>query len=457
MSISRRQLLTGGAAFAALVSLRRMGLGEALARSAAYHPYGLLVSDPAGILDLPDGYRYTIVNRLGDTMSDGTATPPRPDGMAAFAGAGGTTILVRNHEMTVSTTADNGVRIPSTLRYDAGRGGFVRGGTTTLVVSSTNTVLGSYATLGGTVRNCAGGATPWGSWITCEETTLTPEEDARHAKRHGYCFEIPSGLQGPVDPVPLTAMGRFSHEAVCVDAATGAVYETEDVNLSSFYRFTPFRNGDLAAGGVLEAMRLVDFPRGVSTDIGFPFRVPFDVEWVKVPNPDPGRTDTPVATQAQEAGAAVIRRGEGIAWNPFDESFYFTATDGGAARSGQVFRFAPRAGAKQQGTLELVLEAAAPDSGRAVNEWEWPDNITVTPWGDLVLCKDGPGTQYLYMVTSERRVFRFARNALNGTEFAGCCFSPDGKTLFVNIYGNDTLPGLTLAITGPWRGRPRTR
>src|SRR5262245_65998047 len=112
-----------------------MGLGEALASSAPYHPYGLLVSDPAGILDLPEGYRYTIINRLGDLMSDGTPTPPLLDGMAAFAGAGGTTILVRNHEMTVSGSSDNGVRIPAVSRYDAGRASFVPGGTATLMLS----------------------------------------------------------------------------------------------------------------------------------------------------------------------------------------------------------------------------------------------------------------------------------------------------------------------------------
>ncbi len=463
MSISRRQLLAGSGALGALAVLKNVGIREALAKPRRSEGYGPLLPDPEGILDLPEGFSYKAFGRLGDPMTDRLPTPPRHDGMGAFRGPRGTTILVRNHEMSTSSSTDDGVRIPLARRYDPGNDAFVRGGTTNLVVSRDNELLASYATLGGTFRNCAGGTTPWGTWITCEETTVVPETDPRHAKRHGYCFEVPALARGPIEPVPLAAMGRFSHEAVAVDPRTGFVYETEDEGDACFYRFRPYRWGRLERGGVLEAMRLVEFRGGVNTSnrpgetsVAFPAGVEFEVEWVPIATVDPGAGDTPVRHQAQAQGAAVVRRGEGIWWSGFDHAFYFVSTDGGAARSGQIFRFAPAEGAghgrrRRRDTLELFLEASAPDSETSPHEWEWPDNITVTPWGDLLLCEDGPGTQYLTIVSHEGEVFRFARNALNDSEFAGACFGPDGRTLFVNIYGDDTTPGVTLAVTGPWR------
>ncbi len=469
MSISRRQLLAGGSALGALAALRSLGIREALARGRRSEGYGPLLPDPEGVLDLPRGFSYKAFGRLGDPMSDGLPTPPRHDGMGAFRGPRGMTILVRNHEMSTSSDRDDGVRIPLEQRYDPGSGGFVRGGTTNLIVSRDNELLASYATLGGTFRNCAGGVTPWGTWLTSEETTVVPETDPRHTKRHGYNFEVPARASGPVEPVPLVAMGRFSHEAVAVDPRTGFVYETEDEGDSAFYRFRPYRRGRLEEGGVLEAMRLLDFRSGVSTSnrpgetsVAFPAGVEFEVDWVPIASVDPGAGDTPTRVQARERGAAIIRRGEGIWWSTFDDAFYFVSTDGGAARSGQIFRFTPGRGRGKQGTFELFLEASGPDTETSPGEWEWPDNLTVTPWGDLLLCEDGPGTQYLTIVTRGGEVFRFARNALNDSEFAGACFGPDGRTLFVNIYGNDTAPGVTLAVTGPWqgdrdRGRDRNR
>ncbi len=455
MPISRRQLLSGGAAVGALAALVRLGVGRASAQVDPEAGYGPLVPDPAGILDLPKGFRYTVLGRLGEPMSDGTATPARPDGMAAFANPDGTVTLVRNHELTAASSGAGRVQVPRERRYDPGRGAYVRGGTTSLVVSRDNRVLGAYATLGGTLRNCAGGPTPWGSWLTCEETIDTPELDSRLTKRHGYCFEVPASARAPVVPVPLAAMGRFRREAVAVDPGSGRVYQTEDEPDSCFYRYKPRVPGRLAGGGTLRAMRLKEFPRGVNTSnrpgetsVAFPARREFEVEWVLIPSPDPGPADTPVRHQAQALGAAVIRRAEGIWWNPRDRALYIVSTDGGAARSGQIFRYRPRRDGPD--TFELYLEAPTPDREVAPHEWEWPDNITAAPWGGLLFCQDGPGHQFLSMVTAGGRVFRFARNALDRTEFAGACFAPNGRTLFVNIYGTDTTPGLTLAVTGPW-------
>jgi secreted PhoX family phosphatase len=461
MSISRRQILVGGAALSVMRVLE-LGWGG---KSFASEGFGPLVPDPNGLLDLPAGFSYRVFGRAGDPMYDLKRqmvglTPGAHDGMAAFVGPRGTTILVRNHELGPSTS-DNGIVIPTAQRYDAGRsGGYVRGGTTTLVVDKANTLVASWPSLGGTSTNCAGGPTPWGSWVTCEETTRVPETDPLVQERHGYTFEVAASATSPVEPIPLTAMGRFSHEALCVDPATGFVYETEDSGTSLFYRFRPREPGNLGAGGVLEAMALVEFPEGVNTasrDVGLgagpyaPFEFPagreFEVEWVPIERPDWGPGEESCQEQGRRLGAAVIRRGEGIWWSANDQAAYVVSTNGGVAGRGQIFRYAPNGGTRGGGTFSLHMEApAGVDSGPEAT-WAAPDNITVAPWGDLVLCEDGGGEEFLWMVSKNLGVFRFARNAVSGGEFAGACFARNGRTLFVNIQS----PGMTFAITGPFR------
>ena len=428
--LSRRRVLAGGGAFAALALL---GAVPALP--------GPVRPDPSGILDLPERFRYTVLSRLGQPMSDKRPMPAHPDGMAAFGGAEGTTILVRNHELEPARV-DSGVYVPAARRYDAGRSAFARGGTTTLVVSRELKVLRSFASLGGTMRNCAGGPTPWGSWISCEETTVTPETDERLGKRHGYCFEVSAAAVEPVVPRPLVAMGRFRHEAVAIDPRTGIAYETEDETDGCFYRFVPTRPGALADGGVLEALRLLDHPNGA-----MPRGVAFETEWIRIPEPDPGGHGTPVRAQAIAQGAATMRNAEGAWWSEPDQAVYFCATRGGDAGTGQIYRYAPRGGRRGGGTLELFVESAGrtrPDG------FAWPDAITVGPRGDLVVCRDGRGRAYLWIITAQGEITPLARNALNDTEFAGACFGPAGDVLFVNIYGAESRPGMTLAITGPW-------
>jgi uncharacterized protein len=460
MSVSRRQVLAGGAALSAMSVLKLSWATRAVASDG----FGPLVPDPNGLLDLPAGFSYKVFGRTGDQMRNlkgevAGITPGAHDGMAAFVGPKGTTILVRNHELSPGTS-DDGVVVPVGLRYDPGaNGGHVRGGTTTLVVDRDNNLLASWPSIAGTSTNCAGGPTPWGSWITCEETTRTPESDPLVAKRHGYTFEVPASSTGLVQPVPLTAMGRFSHEALCVDPETGYIYETEDDGTSAFYRFRPSVHGDPTRGGVLEALKLVDYPDGVNTssrNVGlggayapfdFPVGVPFEVEWVPVANPDPATGQPSCREQARENGAAVVRRGEGIWWSRNDDAAYIVSTNGGVAGRGQIFRYAPRAGSLGGGTLELFIEAPAGVDSGPESTWAAPDNITVAPWGDLVICEDGSGEEFLWMVSRERGVFRLAKNAISGGEFAGACFAPNGRTLFVNIQS----PGLTFAITGPFR------
>ena len=388
------------------------------------------------LLELPQGFRYTAISIQGQPMNDGGTVPAAHDGMAAFYGPSGSTLLVRNHEVG----ANGSNPVVASRRYDQ-----VGGGTTTLVIGPDRRPIFQYASLAGTIRNCAGGPTPWGSWITCEEDTSMPGQSG-NAKRHGYNFEVPAsaGIQ-VADPVPLVAMGRFNHEAVAVETETGYVYQTEDRGDSCFYRFRPLVNGQLRYGGTLEALKITD-PQAQNVEIGTGssntttgYRdlrgVPLSVTWVPIDNVDPA-TDT-VRVEARSKGAARFSRGEGASYG--NGQTYFVCTDGGNDRVGQVWAY--KSGATpEEGTLTLVVEATSRDVLAA------PDNICVAPFGDLFLCEDGSGSEYVVGVSRSGELYRFATNAANGSEFAGACFSPFGDTMFVNIQS----PGITLAIWGPW-------
>ncbi len=390
------------------------------------------------ILELPLGFRYTAISITGQPMNDGGTVPAAHDGMAAFYGEPGSVVLVRNHE--VGANGSNPVVPSNGRKYDQ-----LGGGTTTLVIGPDRRVIFQYASLAGTIRNCAGGPTPWGSWITCEEDTSRIGQNG-NTKKHGYNFEVPAnaGLQ-VAEPVPLVAMGRFNHEAVAVEPETGFVYQTEDRGDSCFYRFRPIVSGNLSYGGVLEALKITD-GRAVNVESGTEssntttgyqnlLGEPLSVTWVPIDVVDPF-TDT-VRVEARSKGAARFSRGEG-AWYG-NGSTYFVCSDGGNDRVGQVWAYTSGA-TPETGTLTLVVEATRNDVLAA------PDNICVAPFGDLFLCEDGSGSEYVVGVNRNGELYRFASNALNGSEFAGACFSPFGETMFVNIQS----PGITLAIWGPW-------
>lgn len=400
--------------------------------------WGPLQPDPQGLLELPAGFRYRVFSQEGEMMSDGNRVPGAHDGMGAFADAEGNTVLIRNHEL--SPHSPSAVQAPADRLYDP----LGQGGTTTLVVSGVKggagdrQLLRHYTSLAGTVRNCAGGTTPWGSWVSCEETTLTPDTNsATHADRvsrpHGYNFEVPAIATAPVEPQPLVSMGRFRHEAIAVDPRTGIVYQTEDQEDGLFYRFIPAQAGNLQAG-VLEALRISAAPQAI-TRTQFPVGVPLRVDWVRIADVDPA-ADT-VRQEGFSKGAAQFARGEGICYS--DGVFYFTCTSGGNVPHGQVWRYAPGQTADDGGTLELFVQ---PDNARLL---DYPDNLAIAPWGDLLVCEDGGGEQYVVGITPAGALYPFARNALNQSEFAGICSSPDGQTLFLNLY----RPGMTFAI---WRG-----
>lgn len=470
---SRRSFLrTSAAAGAAFLGLKHLTGCSTPAFSP--EPLPELVKDPDYILHLPRGFTYRMFSRAGETMDDGFRVPGAPDGMAAFPGPDGRTILVRNHELLPSELRAGGPfgprnqllsKLPKEKLFDYGKGkqpGL--GGTTTLVYDTQSQMLEKhFLSLAGTWRNCAGGPTPWGSWVTCEESVQRKKDDVE--QDHGWCFEVPASATAPVDPVPLKAMGRFNHEAIAVDPKSGAVFLTEDrgdprellpeelVGLSAkpvprpedlgaglFYRFLPTVPGQLARGGRLQALKIKDKPScftgnwsGERIAVG----QSLDVEWMDLEDVESPKDD--LRRRGRAAGAAAFERGEGI-WTGKD-GLYFACTTGGSARKGQIWRYVP--GAER---LELFLEP----NDRSV--MECCDNLTVAPWGDLLLCEDGPLGNSLLGVTPAGRLYRIAQVGMNRSELCGVCVSPDGSTVFVNIQ----RPGITVAITGPFQklGRP---
>ncbi len=275
MPIDRRGVLTTGAAALAFTGLARQASAQAATADTYVNEvegYGPLRPDPNGLFDLPEGFSYTVVSQGGETMDDGLLVPGQFDGMGCFALSGTQVALVRNHELKGSSRAHRNWgpggyrqerlgRVDASKAYDTYKNGQVLpGGTTTVVYDlKTGETVRQFMSLAGTSTNCCGGMTPWGSWLTCEETEETPAT-ADVMKAHGYIFEVPADADGLVQAVPLKAMGRFDHEAVCVDPRTGILYQTEDQGDGLFYRFIPTTPGKLVDGGRLQAM-VVRAPR----------------------------------------------------------------------------------------------------------------------------------------------------------------------------------------------------
>lgn len=374
-------------------------------------------------LALPAGFTYAAFGHTGETMSDGNPTPAAHDGMAAFPGPAGDQVwLIRNHELDPGQTPP--VVGPAT--YDGG----AAGGTTSLLFDLKRTELvDHFASIAGTTRNCAGGPTPWGSWLTCEETF-----DDGPSQPHGYIFEVPTGPDGARAAEPLVGMGRFVHEAVAIDPDTGVVYETEDQSAAGFYRFIPHTPGTLSAGGRLQMLAVRDRDN-FDTRTGQRVGRALPVRWVDIDDPDPHRRDG-VYRQGYARGGATFGRLEGAWWG--EGAAFIVSTSGGDAGVGQVWQYRPSG--NSGGQLRLVFESPGPDV------LDRPDTITVSPNGGLVLCEDGAGTDFLRGITRHGEIFDLARNDHNTSELAGATFSPEGSTLFFNIQN----PGLTLAITGPW-------
>ena len=420
--------------------------------------FGPLRPDPDGLIDLPHGFGYRIVSRAGELTDDGLKVPHAHDGMAAFAGDDGRIILVCNHELGLNemklgafgTDIDSIPAFVWEKIYDAGNGiSPVAGGTTTTIYDpTTGKTEHQHLSLAGTEWNCAGGPTPWGSWLSCEETFRIPGQIGREhrEKAHGYVFEVPAHETGLVEPVPIKAMGRFEHEAAAVHAASGVVYLTEDQNSCLFYRYIPNQAGHLLAGGQLQALAIGDGP-SVRTDnwsptSKFPFDEELPVRWIDLDNVDGDKNDLRIRGAA--LGATTFMRCEDIC--AAGDEFFFTATIGGPSLLGQVFRYrvSPDEGQDAEsaapGTLTLIAESTENSLLRG------PDNITMAPFGDLILCEDVATHCGIVGIGPDGMQYAIADNPHSDSEMAGACFSPDGQILFVNIQ----YPGITLAITGPW-------
>jgi secreted PhoX family phosphatase len=470
--LSRRRLLGRGAAVGAGITLTGtlasiFGSDTSVAdtparvgRAKTPPGYGPLVSDPAGRLALPEGFSYTLIAKSGETVLEtGEPTPDRPDGTASFEGRQNASILVTNHE--ISSPGGNPVPHHDGMVYDAG----AFGGTTTLEVDRHGNRVREFVSLAGTHNNCSGGKTPWGTWLSCEETEAVPTAQNGLTQRHGYVFEVdPYDNSRNLDPRPIKALGRYAHEAVVVDPARFQLYLTEDAGSPNglVYRYTPpesalpLRRGSLAVlgptDGRLEAMRAFDYGRFVADLSVAQVGTTYDVEWADVPERDASAVSTrkqfnlPGGSGAPGGDATRSRKLEGAWWG--HDGFYFVSSfarnsDGSAAQhDGQVWFLDP-----DEDTITLAL-AFAYTPGDQDDDPDGPDNITVSPFGGVILAEDGEGRQHLVGADDRGKAFFFARNDLPGSEeFTGPNFSADRRFLFANVQ----VPGHVFAITGPWR------
>lgn len=427
-------------------------------------------------LHLPEGFSYRSFHDTESpvVLDDGTALPGRHDGMAAFAGEDGRVTLVRNHEVNGSGPAFGPV---GGHTYDPQ----ARGGCTNVDVSLTGEVARSWTSINGTMMNCSGGPMPWGTWVTCEETINGPDvgpdftgaSNVPLTEPHGFIFEVPT--IGRASGEPVTGAGRFAHESVAFDPRGGSLYLSEDnfAFPSGFYRYTPrtdpMETGRLDARGRLQMLKV----RGVDNahlEASQAKGTRYRVEWVDIEDPAPTFPYTPgqaapttndtaltyVGDQGRARGAAGFSRLEGTIYDK--GVVYFTSTQGGGEAMtgpdnragygkgfGQVWGYDTRSE-----TLFLVYQSP----GKLT--FDFPDNITVSRRGTLVVCEDSSQDNYVRGLSRGGQLWDIALNrvqrARDGApryddEFAGSTFSPDGHTLFVNIQAG---AGMTFAIWGPW-------
>lgn len=451
IALDRRRFAKGlmATAFAGLALHSRHVSAAMLAEGQGF---GAPIPDPARILDLPPGFSYKILSQFGQTMSDGRRVPNSADGMGCTTLSDGRLCLMRNHELGADELKQGACPVGTSGDaaafdcYRAGSGEALPGGVSTLILDPASlAVEEQYLALVGTIYNCSGGMTPWGTWLSCEEDVS--RGGGLHKEDHGWVFEIPVAPGGLVSAAPIKAMGRFNHEAAVCDPKSGAIYMTEDRQDSLFYRFLPAVPGQLHKGGRLQALALVDPALADTRNWSRPALASggwHDVRWVDLDEVESPKDD--LRKRGARVGASIFARGEGV--HAGDGEIYFTCTSGGPARRGQIMRYRPSPAegtadkAARPGQLQLFVETTDPE------HFSFGDNLSVAPNGDLMVCEDRRGSKpdnWLRGVTREGKVYPFARVTAQ-TKVSGVCFAPDGKTMFLNLYN----PARTIAVRGPF-------
>ncbi len=478
-SVDRRHFLRmgllGTAVASAGVMAHNQSAGAAMLQRSirTVSPTTASLTSTGSELALPGGFSYHTFGAFGSAMSDGYITPPIHDGMACFDVGDGKWRIVRNHELGEGNDIPPGTVIgdPSTA-WDPK----APGGTVTLELDASNAeLLGSWISLNGTDTNCAGMPTPWGTWLTCEETTAGVK--AGYKKPHGFVFEVDPTSDASVFTRPYKPMGRMLHEAGAVDPATGVVYLTEDEGPDGFYRFIPssYTEGEAPdlRSGTLQMLRVKGQSK-YNTIVGQTVGVALTCNWVTIDDPNPSDAEdnaSAVFQQGRDKGAAKFLGGEGCTYR--DGGVVFGSSDGGDAGLGQIWQYTPTSNigaANEEGELELLFESTSK------SELDGPDNLCTSPGGGIIICEDGNlknnrvlglrpngtlvtvaenlvGVQMHYLEASGKLYDptvpddgKSAGDGIGFSEFAGACFSPDGQWLFVNIQ----VPGITCAITGDW-------
>jgi uncharacterized protein len=425
--------------------------------------YGPLVDDPAGRLALPAGFRYEIVTHAGVTTLDtGEPTPRNHDGTGAFRSRRGGTVLVNNHEIREPYAANPlGLPVPHLdgYTYDPG----AAGGCTVVEVDRRGKRIGEHVGIAGTRTNCAGGVTPWDTWLTCEEVDSLAGTGG-FEKDHGYVFEVdPFDNEANRNPQPIKALGRFEHEAAVVDPHRGDLYLTEDSSKPNglFYRWEAPRGFKGRKGalkklgptdGVLAAMKATDRSGAHVPDLSVVTQIGTVLKVTWTPIADRDARTLAIRKQLADADVTRGRKLEGAWWG--DEGAYVVSSytrDGDypgvtQVHDGQVWHYDPR-----RSTLTLKLRFAKNPDPAVDGAFDGPDNISVSPYGGVILAEDGEGIQHLIGASPSGQTFPIARNDFtDGTkdvEFTGPVYSPDRDILFANIQE----PGYMFAITGPWR------
>ena len=412
-AIRRREFIGTGVAAAGMLALGP-AFWESLARPARVGtgPYGPLRPPDENGIALPEGFSSRVIARgLAPVAGTGYLWHIFSDGAATYATPDGGWILVSNSE----------VPTPIDLPIEPAIGNPGEGGASAIRFAPDGTIADAYRILSGTTSNCAGGPTPWGTWLSCEETDEGQVWECDPGRGH-------SGIRRP-------AMGTFSHEAVCVDRRTGHAYLSEDDGEGCFYRFRPERRGDLSAGS-LEVARVGR--RG-------------EVEWRRVPDPSAGS----VPTREQVRGATRFARGEGI-W--FDSGIVYLAT----TRDSRIWAYGIR-----RRVMRPIYDPMKLDDPPLTDV----DNLTVhRPSKDLFVCEDNgaPDAYDIGLITPGgrrhdriRTVSRFLKltgpehsdpESAIASEVAGVCFDPGGRRMYFASQRAHGV-GVVYEVSGPFRRR----